>query len=371
MQAGRAGADHHDVGAFGSVSGHRAVPYPQPPLGRSVTLYLHHPASLEHDTGGHPENAERIHRIEAALDVAGWPKLERRLAPRAGREALARVHSHEHVDAIEAFCAAGGGMIDMDTVASEASWEAALRAAGAAAEAAQRLLAGEARAAFCALRPPGHHAERARAMGFCLFNNVAVGAAQALASGAERVLILDWDVHHGNGTEAIFRESDRVLYVSIHQAPLYPGTGAAEYVGEGAGEGYTVNLPVPAGTGSDEFLALVQHVVAPVARGFAPELIAISAGYDAHRADPLASCLLDEEAYRQMSLTMAALGSELGAPILVCLEGGYDTGALAASVLATLDGLRGEVEPESADPALSEPHRTRVLERAATGPGGP
>ena len=336
-----------------------------------MTLYLHHPASLEHDTGGHPENAERIRRIEATLEAAGWRGLERSEAPRAPREALGRVHSDEHIRAIEAFCAAGGGLIDMDTVASEASWEAALRAAGAAAEGAQRLLAGEARVAFCALRPPGHHAERDRAMGFCLFNNVAVGAAEALASGAERVLILDWDVHHGNGTEAIFRASDRVLYASIHQAPLYPGTGAAEYTGDDAGAGYTINLPVPAGTGSEEFLALVQHVVAPVARSYAPELIAISAGYDAHHADPLGSCLLDEEAYRQMSLTMAALGGELDAPILVCLEGGYDTGALAASVLATLDGLRGEVEAEAADPALSEPYRTRVLERTATGPAGP
>lgn len=336
-----------------------------------MTLYLHHSASLEHDTGGHPESAERIRQIEATLDAAGWPGLERREAPRAPHEALTRVHSGEHVHAIEAFCAAGGGMIDMDTVASEASWEAALRAAGAAAEAAQRLLAGEAQAAFCALRPPGHHAERARAMGFCLFNNIAVGAAEALASGAERVLVLDWDVHHGNGTEEIFKASNRVLYASIHQAPLYPGTGAAEYTGEGAGEGYTVNLPVPAGTGPEEFLALVQHVVVPLARSYAPELIAISAGYDAHHADPLASCLLDEDAYRQMSRTMAALGSELGAPLLVCLEGGYDTGALAASVLATLDGLRGEVEPEAADPGLSEPHRTRVLERAATGPAAP
>ena len=325
-----------------------------------MTLYYRHGASLEHDTGAHPENAQRIRHIEAALAAAGWPGIRRVEAPRAAREQLARAHDAEHIEAIERFCASGGGMIDVDTVVSEASWEAALRAAGAAAEAAERLLAGEAEAAFCGLRPPGHHAERSRAMGFCLFNNVAVAAEHALASGAERVLILDWDVHHGNGTEEIFCESDRVLYASIHQAPLYPGTGASGYTGAGRGEGYTLNLPVAAGTGSEEFLSLVQHVVVPVARRFDPGLLAISAGYDAHREDPLASCMLNDDAYRQMSASMAHLGRELGAPILVCLEGGYDPRALAASVRATLEGLADEAEPATADPALSAEHRARA-----------
>ena len=336
----------------------------------ALTLYYRHPASLEHDTGHHPENAGRIRHIEAALAERGPRDLDRLEPPRATREELERVHASDHVDAIERLCEAGGGMIDMDTVASEASWEAALRAAGAGAEAVRRLLAGEAQAAFCGLRPPGHHAERSRAMGFCLFNNVAVAAGQAIAAGCDRVLVLDWDVHHGNGTEEIFRESDGVLYASIHQAPLYPGTGHADYEGEGAGLGYTVNMPVGAGAGAEEFLALLEHVVDPVARQFRPGLIAVSAGYDAHRADPLASCLLDEDAYRHMSRRVARLGAELGAPVLVCLEGGYALDALAASVLATLEGLTDGGEPAAADHSLSEPHRSRVARRWALSAAG-
>ena len=232
----------------------------------------------------------------------------------------------------------------MDTLASEGSWEAALHSAGGAAAAVDRLLDGDDRPAFafCGLRPPGHHAERQAAMGFCLFNNVAVAATQAIeAHGIERVLVLDWDVHHGNGTEAIFYESPAVLYSSIHQSPLYPGTGARTDTGRGPGEGYTLNLPVPPGTGSDEFVSLVRDAVVPAAREYKPQLLLISAGYDAHRDDPLAQCELDEAAFREMAATMRALGAELGAPIAVCLEGGYSVGALAASVVATIEGLQG------------------------------
>ena len=263
-----------------------------------MTLLYTHPSSREHDTGAHPENAGRLAAIEQALDRDAPPGLEPVQAPAASREQVLRVHREEHYDAIESFSVRGGGMIDMDTIASAGSFEAALHAAGGAAEAAERLVAGDARSALCALRPPGHHAERARAMGFCLFNNAAVAATHAIAAcGAERVLVFDWDVHHGNGTEEIFAASPEVLYASIHQSPLYPGTGAAEYEGEGAGQGYTVNLPVPAGTGSEEFLALAQHVIVPIARAYEPGLIVISAGYDAHRDDPLASCMVETEAY--------------------------------------------------------------------------
>jgi acetoin utilization deacetylase AcuC-like enzyme len=305
-----------------------------------VGLYFSHPSSLEHDTGAHPENASRLRAIEAALDEAEWPGLERVQAPAATRDQLARVHTPEHIDAIERFAASGGGMLDIDTAGSEGSFEAALHAAGGPVNATDRLLAGEDRFAFCALRPPGHHAEAARAMGFCLFNNVAVAAAHAIeAGGAERVLVLDWDVHHGNGTEAIFAESDEVLYASIHQWPLYPGTGPADYMGTGAGEGYTVNLPVPPGSGSETFLSLVQHVVVPMAREFRPGLLAISAGYDAHRDDPLAECEVDTEGFADMAATMRALAGELDVPVLVCLEGGYEPPALGASVLATVRAL--------------------------------
>ena len=314
-------------------------------------LYFRHNSSLEHDTGPHPECADRIRAIEAALDGAGWPGLELIEAPEASVEQLERVHSPRHVAEIERICAMGGGAIDADTVAVEASWEAARRAAGAAAEAGERLLAGEDRFAFCGLRPPGHHAETDRAMGFCLFNNAAVAAANAIAvAGAERVLILDWDVHHGNGTAEIFYASDAVLFASIHQSPLYPGTGHPRETGSGAGSGYTLNLPVPPGAGGPEFLALVGHVVAPVAREFGPDLIVVSAGYDAHVDDPLANCNLDENDYAGLSATVRDLGAELGAPVLVCLEGGYELGALASSALATVRAFGDTLPPPEAPP---------------------
>jgi acetoin utilization deacetylase AcuC-like enzyme len=326
-----------------------------------LALYVAHPSSHEHDTGPHPENAGRLRAIEAALAADDWLGTERVEAPAATREQLERVHSPLHVTAIEEVSARGGGMIDLDTAASAGSFEAAQHAAGGAAWAAERLLAGDERGAFCGLRPPGHHAEVAHAMGFCLFNNAAVAAAHAIeACEAERVLVLDWDVHHGNGTEAIFAASDRVLYASIHQWPLYPGTGAAECVGVGEGEGYTVNLPVAPGASGDEFLALVQHVAVPVARAFQPGLIVISAGYDAHRADPLASCMLEERDYAEMTASMRDLGRELEVPVLICLEGGYDPGALAASVVATITALDGHRPPAAAPIEPAREHLERV-----------
>jgi acetoin utilization deacetylase AcuC-like enzyme len=329
-----------------------------------LALYYSHPSSHRHDTGPHPENASRLVAIEEAFERTNWAGLERVEAPAATREQILRVHAEAHLDAIEEFCASGGGMVDLDTVAGPDSFEAALHAAGGAAAAAERLLAGDATTAICALRPPGHHAERERAMGFCLFNNVAVAATHAIeACGAERVLVLDWDVHHGNGTEAIFASSAEVLYASIHQWPLYPGTGAAEYAGAGVGEGYTVNLPVPAGAGSEQFLALVEHVVCPIARAYRPGLIAISAGYDAHRDDPLASCAVETEAYGEMTAAIRRLAAELRVPVLVCLEGGYSPSALAASVVATAAALEHDSVPRSASPEAAEPHLSRLRDR--------
>jgi acetoin utilization deacetylase AcuC-like enzyme len=345
-----------------------------------VGLYIHHPSSYDHDTGAHPEDASRLRAIEAELEANGQLGLDRREAPPATRAQLLRVHSLDHLRAIEAFCVKGGGMLDVDTVASQWSWDAALHAAGGAAWAAEALLGGEDRLAICALRPPGHHAERARAMGFCLLNNVAVAAAHAIeACGAGRVLVLDWDVHHGNGTEAIFAASPDVLYASIHQSPLYPGTGEAGYEGDARGRGFTFNMPVPPGSGNRVFTALVEHVVGPVARAYRPGLVVVSAGFDAHHADPLADCLVDEAGYTSMAATVRILAADLSAPVLVCLEGGYAPAALARSLGATVEALAGDAVPApgpiEAAGAYTERARRFVAEAGsaagATGQAGP
>jgi acetoin utilization deacetylase AcuC-like enzyme len=227
-------------------------------------------------------------------------------------------------------------------VASAGSYEAALHAAGGACAMVEALIAGEAPVGFCGLRPPGHHAEPSIAMGFCLFNNVAVAARHALDSlGVERVFVLDWDVHHGNGTNDVFHADPRVLFASIHQWPLYPGTGALTDVGSGAGEGFCVNLPVPPGSGEDVWLSLVDHVVVPIARAFEPQLVLVSAGFDAHRDDPLADCRLEVDSFAQMALRVRGLAETLGAPVGAVLEGGYDLAALAASTSASLSALAG------------------------------
>jgi acetoin utilization deacetylase AcuC-like enzyme len=313
-----------------------------------VPLFLGHPSSLDHDTGfGHPERADRIRAIEAELAEREWLGWERREAPAVALELLLAVHPREHIEAVRAMSARAGAF-DLDTPTSAGSWEAALHAAGGACQMVEALLAGGETVGFAALRPPGHHAEPSRAMGFCLFANVAVAARHALDSlGAERVFVLDWDVHHGNGTNAIFHSSSEVLFASIHQYPFYPGTGPLEDVGSGAGEGYSLNLPVPGGADGEVFLSLVEHVVAPVVRQFRPGLILVSAGFDAHRDDPVGGCRLETSSFGQLARWVASLGEELGAPVGAVLEGGYDLDALAGSVVATMEGLVDGGRPQS------------------------
>ena len=273
-----------------------------------------------------------------------------REAPRATEAQLLGVHPAAYLESVREHCERGAPF-DLDTPTSPGSWEAALRGAGAACAMAEAVLAGDAPTGFCGLRPPGHHAEADRAMGFCLLSNVAVAARYAIDSlGAERVLVLDWDVHHGNGTHAIFHSSPEVLFASIHQWPFYPGTGALADAGSGAGEGFAINLPVPVGAGEDEFLGLVQHVVSPAAREFRPGLILISAGFDAHREDPLADCLLETSSFAQLTAEVGALAADLGVPVGAVLEGGYDTGALADSVAATMAVLATGGEARRVEP---------------------
>ena len=318
-------------------------------------LLFEHPSSREHDPGellpGHPEAPRRIEAIDEALAALGWLGAERLQAPAATHEELEGVHSRDLIEAIERLALAGGGAIDADTAVGRGSWEAALHACGGACELARALLGARSAAGFALVRPPGHHAERDRAMGFCLFNNVAAAAQLAIAAlGASRVFILDWDVHHGNGTAEIFRARSDVLYASIHRAPFYPGTGALGDAGSGEGRGYTINLPVDAGTGGEVWRSLVEHVVIPAASSFAPELVLISAGYDAHAADPLGGCRLQGEDFAQMACHVRELGARVGAPVGAVLEGGYAPRALAQGVIATIRALSGEGEAESIAP---------------------
>ncbi len=310
-------------------------------------LLFRHEATLEHDTGAHPERADRIRAIEALLEQREWLGYEPREAPRAELEQILRVHPESYVESVRDHCERGAPF-DLDTPTSPGSWEAALRAAGAACALVEALVAGQAPTGFCALRPPGHHAERERAMGFCLFANVAIAARHALdALGCERVLVLDWDVHHGNGTQAIFDASPEVLFVSLHQWPFWPGSGALADSGSGPGQGFTINLPVPAGSGEDEWLGLVEHVAMPAARAFEPDMVLVSAGFDAHVDDPLAECRLETESYGHLGRHVRALADQLGVPCGAVLEGGYDVDALAASVAATMDALASGGEPRS------------------------
>jgi acetoin utilization deacetylase AcuC-like enzyme len=313
----------------------------------SVPVWLEHPWSMRHDTGAHPERAARMVVIDRELSAHDWFGFERMMSPPVDRAALQAVHPESYIAAIERVCATGGGYLDLDTVVSPDSFEAALHAAGGAVRMVDLLLDGAVPYAFSAHRPPGHHATRDRAMGFCLFNNVAVAARHAVAQrGLDRVLILDWDVHHGNGTNDIFHDAADVLFVSIHQHPLYPGTGPASDVGSGSGRGYTVNLPVRPGADDRLFCSLVDRVVVPLARAFAPQLVLISAGYDAHGDDPLGQCEVTEQGFAAMTRSMRWISRMLEAPLGCVLEGGYALDALGRSVAATLAALQEPMPAE-------------------------
>jgi len=299
-----------------------------------TTLLYSHPACLAHDPGRHhPESPARLRAVLAALEEREFAGLERREAPEAAREDLFRVHPRRHVEGVLGAVPQTGHVgIDADTVLSPASGEAALRAAGAVVAAVDAVVRREAANAFCAVRPPGHHAEPRRAMGFCLFNNAAIGALRAReVHGLARVAVVDFDVHHGNGTQAAFEADGSLFYASAHQYPLYPGTGAASETGVGN----IVNVPLRPMAGSNQFrLGLTQRIL-PALDAFRPELVLVSAGFDAHRSDPLAQLMLDEADYTWVTEKLLEIAYRHAEGRLVAtLEGGYDLPALAASAAA-------------------------------------
>jgi acetoin utilization deacetylase AcuC-like enzyme len=311
-----------------------------------VLLVAADPLFAEHDPGrGHPERPERLDAVLAGLADVGLPDGARRLPLRAAtREELERVHPASYLDALERFCAEGGGAVDADTAASRESWAAAVHAAGAGIAAVEAIDAGAAATAFLAVRPPGHHAVPRGAMGFCLLNNIAVTAAALVARG-DRVVIVDWDAHHGNGTQDVFYDDPRVLYVSMHEWPLYPGTGWLDETGGGEGVGANLNVPFPAGTTGDRYLETIDTVVAPLVEQFGPTWVLVSAGYDAHRDDPLTGLGLSAGDF----VDLTARVRELAPRTVLFLEGGYDLGALRRSVAATASTLLGDaVRPEPA-----------------------
>jgi acetoin utilization deacetylase AcuC-like enzyme len=304
-----------------------------------VLLVAADPAFGSHDPGpGHPERRARLDAVAAGTAAASVSDAIVALPPRAAtREELGRVHAGTLVDAVEQLSARGGGAVDPDTVLSAGSYVAAARAAGAGLAAVEALERGEGTAAFLGVRPPGHHATGRRPMGFCLFNNVAVTAAALVASGS-RVCVLDYDAHHGNGTQEIFWEEPRVLYVSLHEWPLYPGTGRLDETGAGAGAGATCNLPLPAGATGDVYQRALDEVVEPLVAGFDPDWLLVSCGFDAHRADPLTGLALSAGDYGALAARARALAPGPSRTI-VFLEGGYDLQAVRDSVAATLPAL--------------------------------
>ncbi|HUJ00695.1 MAG TPA: histone deacetylase family protein [Usitatibacter sp.] len=305
-----------------------------------ATALFTHPDCMRHEMGeGHPESPQRLRSILLAIESSGLSgRLDLREAPEATREQLERVHEREHVDFVyEAAPKAGYAYLDPDTSMNPRSLSAALRAAGAVVAATDAVMSGSAERAFCAVRPPGHHATRARPMGFCIFNNVAIGAAHAIeAHGLDRVAVLDFDVHHGNGTEDAFHEDPRVMLCSTFQHPYYP------YSGADSGNEHIINVPLPAMTDGRGFRAAVERFWMPALESFRPQLVFVSAGFDAHRDDPLAYLKLDDEDYRWITERLVEVAErDAAGRVVSTLEGGYDTGALARCVVEHLRVLMG------------------------------
>ncbi len=335
----------------------------------SPTGILRHRRFLDHTMGSyHPENSQRLRVLYEMVDSldpeGGFVELQAR---RATREELLAVHEAGYLDRLAASSGRSSTYLDPDTMACAHSWDAALMAAGGLCEAARAVCSGVVRNAFALVRPPGHHAEWDHAMGFCLLNNVAVAARYAQSAlGLERILIVDWDLHHGNGTQHIFEQDPSVLYFSTHQYPYYPGTGGFNEIGRGRGKGFTVNVPLPPGCRDEEYAAVFQDILRPVALSFRPELILVSAGMDTHAADPLGGMALTEEGFACMTRILIGIAEDCcSGRLLLSLEGGYDLEGLRDSVRAVLEELAGQRMTRPADIA-SRARRSgleRILER--------
>lgn len=325
------------------------------------TGYTFHETFLLHVKAGHPESPDRLRTILRLLKDSGMVEaLQLIEAMPVSRELLDQVHARNHIELVRRISVAGRGRLDPDTYLNPASWAAASLAAGGAVGVTHAVLHGQTDNGFALVRPPGHHATPRHGMGFCLFNNVALAARAALNAGLERVLIVDFDVHHGNGTQDIFYDTSQVLFFSIHQSPLYPGTGLAEDIGVGGGEGYTVNVPLPVGVGDDGYLAIFEAVLIPIARRYAPQLILVSAGFDAHWADPLAGMRLSVNGFARLIRILRELAAELcGGRLVLVLEGGYNVDALSRAVLACFHVLHGVDRID--DPLGPSPQAVREL----------
>ena len=323
--------------------------------------FVYDPIYLRHDTGKHVENAKRLEAIISHLERTGLTQRLTPIKPRAVTIGeLSLVHDEHYISHIQDVAQRGGSWLDVDTVMSPNSYEAALYAAGGVIRATEVVMNGEVDSAFALVRPPGHHATYGRAMGFCLFNNVAIATKYVLANyKLERILIVDFDVHHGNGTQAAFYDNPQVLYISTHQYPFYPGTGSIEGTGSGAAKGTTINIPLPAGSGDIEYLEVFEQIIIPVAIRFKPQLILVSAGYDAHWADGLALMQVSVTGFAQMAKIIKGLADELcNSRLVFSLEGGYNLTALSASVKATFDILLDNTTIE--DPLGQLPRRFEV-----------